>query len=176
MQNKLNKAILLFWTFFKIGAFTFGGGYAMIPLITKEVVDNKKWITNEDILDVIAIAESTPGPIAVNSATFIGCKIAGFWGAAFATFGVVLPSFVIISIISMVLDKFQDIQAVKFAFEGIRAGVLALIIKALVSMYIPEIDDYVSVDAYMPDIKPQMYYADDNIIKYDSIRFAFISY
>ena len=135
MQNKFKKAISLFWTFFKIGAFTFGGGYAMIPLITKEVVDDKKWITNEDILDVIAIAESTPGPIAVNSATFIGCKIAGFWGAMFATFGVVLPSFVIISIISMVLDKFQDIQAVKFAFNGIRAGVLALIIKALFSMY-----------------------------------------
>ena len=135
MKNRFKKAISLFWTFFKIGAFTFGGGYAMIPLITKEVVDNKKWITNEDILDVIAIAESTPGPIAVNSATFIGCKIAGFWGAAFATFGVVLPSFVIISIISMVLDRFQDIQAVKFAFNGIRAGVLALIIKALISMY-----------------------------------------
>lgn len=135
MQSKLKKAILLFCTFFKIGAFTFGGGYAMIPLITKEVVDNKKWVTNEDILDVIAIAESTPGPIAVNSATFIGCKIAGFWGAVFATLGVVLPSFVIISLISIILEKFNEIQAVKFAFDGIRAGVIALIIKALVSMY-----------------------------------------
>ncbi len=135
MESKLKRAISLFYTFFKIGAFTFGGGYAMIPLITKEVVDNKKWITNEDILDVIAIAESTPGPIAINSATFIGCKIAGVLGSVFATLGVVLPSFVIITIISFVLGQFENLPAVKFAFAGIRAGVLALIIKALVSMY-----------------------------------------
>lgn len=135
MEGKLKKSLTLFWTFFKIGAFTFGGGYAMIPLITKEVVDNKKWITDKDILDVFAIAESTPGPIAVNSATFIGSKIAGFWGAFFATLGVVLPSFAIISLISFVIDRFQHLQIVEFAFAGIRAGVLALIIKALVSMY-----------------------------------------
>ncbi len=126
----------LFCIFFKIGAFTFGGGYAMIPLIQREVVDNHKWITDEDILDIIAIAESTPGPIAINSATFVGYKIAGFWGAAAATFGVVLPSFVIISVISFILDKFQQVRAVKYAFFGIRAGVLALLIKALWSMYV----------------------------------------
>ncbi len=125
----------LFCIFFKIGAFTFGGGYAMIPLISREVAQKRKWITDEEILDIIAIAESTPGPIAINSATFVGFKVAGFWGAAAATFGVVLPSFVIISIISFVLEQFQELRAVKYAFFGIRAGVLALLIKALWTMY-----------------------------------------
>ncbi|MBR5783468.1 MAG: chromate transporter [Clostridia bacterium] len=125
----------LFGIFFKIGAFTFGGGYAMIPLIQSEVVDKNKWITEEDILDIIAIAESTPGPIAINSATFVGYKVAGFWGAVAATFGVVLPSFIIISVLSYILDLFNSVKAVKYAFFGIRAGVLALLIKALWSMY-----------------------------------------
>ena len=135
LKDKLKRCWVLFLTFFKIGAFTFGGGYAMIPLIQKEVVESKKWITDEDILDIFAIAESTPGPIAINSATFIGYKIAGVWGSFFATLGVVLPSFVIISVISLVLREFSEIQAVQFAFRGIRAGVLALIFKALISMY-----------------------------------------
>jgi len=135
-MSKIGSVWKLFCIFFRIGAFTFGGGYAMIPLIQKEVVENNKWITDEDILDIIAIAESTPGPIAINSATFVGYKIAGFWGAAAATFGVVLPSFVIISLISFILDKFQEVRAVKYAFFGIRAGVLALLLKALWSMYV----------------------------------------
>ena len=134
-MSKIGSVWKLFCIFFKIGAFTFGGGYAMIPLIQKEVVENNKWITDEDILDIIAIAESTPGPIAINSATFVGFKIAGFWGAAASTFGVVLPSFVIISLISYILDKFQEVKAVKYAFFGIRAGVLALLLKALWTMY-----------------------------------------
>ncbi len=125
----------LFSVFFRIGAFTFGGGYAMIPLIQKETVDNKKWIKDEDILDIVAIAESTPGPIAINAATFVGYKVRGFWGAFFATLGMVLPSFVIILLISFVLRRFGDIKAVKYAFRGIRAGVLALLIKALMTMY-----------------------------------------
>ena len=135
MSEKLKKALQLFVTFFKIGAFTFGGGYAMIPLIQREVVEEKKWITDDDILEIIAISESTPGPIAINSATFIGYRICGFWGSFFATLGVVLPSFVIILLISFVLKEFQDLKAVQYAFEGIRAGVLALLIKALVGMY-----------------------------------------
>lgn len=129
------KKLSLFWTFFKIGAFTFGGGYAMIPLIQKEVVENKKWVSDDDILEIIAIAESTPGPIAINSATFIGYKVAGFFGSLFATLGVVVPSFVVILIISLVLKEFSDIVAVKYAFYGIRAGVLALLIKAVYTMY-----------------------------------------
>jgi len=127
--------ILLFLTFFKIGAFTFGGGYAMIPLIQKEVAEKRKWLSDKDILDIIAIAESTPGPIAVNAATFTGYKAAGFMGAFFATMGVVLPSFLMIAVISLVLEQFENIRAVQYAFRGIRAGVLALIIRALVSMY-----------------------------------------
>lgn len=125
----------LFVTFLKIGAFTFGGGYAMIPMIQKEIVDKNHWIENKDILDITAIAESTPGPIAVNSATFVGNKIAGFWGAFFATLGVVIPSFVIIYCISFVLQQFENLQVVKYAFVGVRACVLALIIQACYSMY-----------------------------------------
>ncbi|MBP3937813.1 MAG: chromate transporter [Clostridia bacterium] len=134
-MSKFTKVLQLFVTFLKIGAFTFGGGYAMIPIIQKEIVEKKKWITDDDILEIIAIAESTPGPIAINSATFVGYRVAGFWGAFFATTGVVLPSFVIILIISFVLREFQSIKAVQYAFNGIRAGVLALLIKALVGMY-----------------------------------------
>lgn len=135
MKNNFKNALILFVTFLKIGAFTFGGGYAMIPIIEKEICDKRKWLKGEEILDIFAIAESTPGPIAINSATFVGYKVAGFFGAFCATFGVVLPSFVIISIISLVLKEFSEYKAVKYAFVGIRAGVLALVIKALVSMY-----------------------------------------
>ena len=125
----------LFLTFFKIGAFTFGGGYAMIPLIQREVVENHKWLDDEDTMSVIAISESTPGPIAINMATFVGYRTAGVLGAACATLGVVLPSFVIILLVSGVLREFYDLEAVRYAFEGIRAGVLALIFKALWSLY-----------------------------------------
>lgn len=134
-RDYLKRLLVLFWSFFKIGAFTFGGGYAMIPLIQKEAVEKHKWMTDGDILDITAIAESTPGPIAINSATFVGYKVAGVLGAACATFGVVLPSFVIIFLISKVLRQFESLAAVKYAFFGIRAGVLALIVKALVNMY-----------------------------------------
>ncbi len=134
MKEKLKKVFQLFITFIKIGAFTFGGGYAMVPLIQRETVEKKKWINDDDILEIVAIAESTPGPIAVNSATFVGYKTAGVLGAAAATIGVVLPSFTIIYFISFVIDKFENNTAVKYAFSGIRAGVLALIIKALWAM------------------------------------------
>ena len=135
MKCDWKKLWSLFCAFFKIGAFTFGGGYAMIPLIQKEAVENKGWVTDDDILEIIAIAESTPGPIAINSATFVGYRAAGVLGSAAATFGVVLPSFVIILLISYILRGFQDIAAVQYAFNGIRAGVLALLFKALWGMY-----------------------------------------
>ena len=134
-MEKWKKCIALFWTFFKIGGFTFGGGHAMIPLIQKETVENKKWITDDDILEIIAIAESTPGPVAINSATVVGYRTAGFWGAACATFGVVLPSFLIILAIAYLMNSFMEIKAVQYAFRGINAGVLALLFKALWSMY-----------------------------------------
>ncbi len=125
----------VFTTFFKIGAFTFGGGYAMIPLIQKEAVEKNGWVTDDDILEIIAIAESTPGPIAINSATFVGYRTCGVLGSLAATLGVVLPSFVIIYAISFVLRQFQELKAVQYAFQGIRAGVLALLCKALWGMY-----------------------------------------
>lgn len=125
----------LFRTFFKIGAFTFGGGYAMIELIKQETVAKHHWITEEDILDVVAIAESTPGPIAINAATFIGYKIDGIKGSLAATAGVVLPSFLIIYAISFILRQFENFAGMRYAFFGIRAAVLALIVQALLSMY-----------------------------------------
>nr|WP_294525428.1 chromate transporter [uncultured Blautia sp.] len=134
-EKQSSNRLSLFLTFFKIGLFTFGGGYAMIPLIQREIVDKKGWISDEDILDIVAIAETTPGPIAVNSATFVGYKTGGFLGASFATLGVILPSFLIILGISFVLRKFESLTVIQYAFNGIRAGVLALIIRALLSMY-----------------------------------------
>ena len=131
MGEKVRKSLDLFLTFMKIGAFTFGGGYAMIPLIQKEVCDNKKWLKEQDIAEIVAISESTPGPIAINAATFVGQRVSGFPGACAATLGVVLPSFLIISVISLILNEFQSIKAVQYAFMGIRAAVLALILKAL---------------------------------------------
>lgn len=135
MDSKWKRLWALFATFFKIGAFTFGGGYAMIPLIQHEAVEKHGWVTDDDILEIIAIAESTPGPIAINSATFVGYRTCGVLGAMCATLGVVLPSFGIILAISYVLREFQSIKAVQYAFNGIRAGVLALLFKALWSMY-----------------------------------------
>ena len=130
-----SRALDLFLTFGRIGLFTFGGGYAMIPLIQREVVENKAWVSPEDILDVVAIAESTPGPIAINAATFIGNRVDGRRGAACATLGVVLPSFLIIVAVSYALEAFEHIRAVRYAFWGIRAGVLALILKALYTLF-----------------------------------------
>ena len=134
-KKKLTQLFQIFTTFMKIGIFTFGGGYAMIPLIQRETVVKRKWVDDDDILDIVAIAESTPGPIAINASTFVGYRIGGFFGAVAGTVGMVLPSFIIILAISFVLNSFQDVQAVKYAFNGIRAGVLTLIIRALWLMY-----------------------------------------
>ena len=135
LKDKLKTLLSLFWSFFKIGAFTFGGGYAMISLIQREAVEVKKWITEDDILVIIAIAESTPGPIAINSSTFVGYKVMGFWGAFCATLGTVIPSFVVITVISFCLEQFRHLQAVNFAFNGIRVAVVALILKAFITMF-----------------------------------------
>ena len=125
---KRSKLILtLFLSFFKIGAFTFGGGYAMLSLLENEFVSKRGWLTKDEFLDMLAIAESTPGPIAINSATFIGYKTAGVIGSAAATLGVVLPSFIIIYVISLFLDKFLALTLVANAFRGIQACVVYLI-------------------------------------------------
>lgn len=126
-MKKSKLILLLFISFFKIGAFTFGGGYAMLSLLENEFVEKKGWLTKEEFLDMVAIAESTPGPIAINSATFIGYKTAGVLGSTFATLGVVLPSFIIIFVISLFLDKFLTLTLVANAFKGIQACVVYLI-------------------------------------------------
>lgn len=133
-RNKMGLCVRLFGKFLKIGAFTFGGGYAMIPLIRREIAQKEGWIEEKDILDILAVSESTPGPIAVNTATFVGYRLAGPLGAAAATVGVVLPSFVIIFALSFVLRQFEELPAVRYAFWGIRVAVAALVCSALVSM------------------------------------------
>ena len=120
----------LFWTFLRIGLFTFGGGYAMIPIIEHQCVEKKQWITHEEMMDAAVIAESTPGPIAINIATMVGWQQRGFRGALAATLGVVLPSFVIIYVISMCLDRFLEITIVASAFRGIKIAVGLLIVHA----------------------------------------------
>lgn len=123
----------LFWEFFKIGAFTFGGGYAMIPLIQQVVLKNN-WITEKQMVDFIAVSESTPGPLAVNMSTYIGVTTAGIGGALAATLGVVLPSFLIILMISGCYKKFQDSNIVRGAMAGLQPAVVALIATALLSV------------------------------------------
>ncbi len=120
---------------FKIGLFTFGGGYAMIAILERELIERKKWIKHEEFLDVIAIAESTPGPIAINSATYIGYKVCGVLGSLFATLGVVLPSFTIIILISLFYNDFIKIKLVQYAFNGIQACVAFLILNAGLKMF-----------------------------------------
>ena len=120
----------LFRTFFQIGLFTFGGGYAMIAQIKETVVQEKQWLTDEELLEVIAIAESTPGPIAINLATYVGYKRRSFGGSAMATLGVVLPSFLILYVISLFLDAFLANQWVAYAFTGIKCAVAYLILRA----------------------------------------------
>lgn len=131
---KLERIWKLFTVFFKLGAFTFGGGYAMIPLIHKEIVEKRHWATDEEVLDMFAIAESTPGVIAVNTATFVGYKVAGFWGALVSTVSVVIPSFIIISIIALFFEQFVALKWVSYAFDGISAAVVVLIINAAIKL------------------------------------------
>lgn len=130
-----NKYLKLFLTFFKIGACTFGGGYAMISVIRHEASEKTHWVTDDEIIDMLAISESTPGPIAINSATFVGYRVGGAAGSALATLGVVLPSLIIITLIAFFLRQFAEYKVVKYAFNGIRAGVVALVAKAFISMF-----------------------------------------
>lgn len=124
----------LFLTFLKIGAFSFGGGYAMLPFIEREVVTNHKWISYQQFIDIIGISQMTPGPIAINSATFIGYRISGFFGSIFATFGVVIFSFTLVSIASHYILKFKNSALIKSAFTGMRPAMIALIISAFISL------------------------------------------
>lgn len=124
----------LFWSFFKIGAFTFGGGYAMIPLIQKEVVDRKKWLAEGEFIDMLAIAQSVPGPISLNTAVFVGNKKKGYWGSLASSLGIILPSFIIILLIALVFTEFKNNPGVERVFRGIRPAVVALIAAPLWKM------------------------------------------
>ena len=124
----------LFYIFAKIGLFTFGGGYAMISIIENICVERKKWITQEEMMDMTVIAESTPGPIAINCATYVGYKMAGVAGATVATFGMVVPSFVVIFVISKFLDDFLKFTVIAHAFQGIKIAVGLIIFEAAVRM------------------------------------------
>ncbi len=137
MEQK-NKAVPLtldlFLTFAKIGLFTFGGGYAMIALIENACVEKKQWISHDEMMNITVIAESTPGPIAINCATYVGYRQQGFWGALAATLGIILPSFCIIFAISAFLDRFLEITWIAHAFQGIKIAVGILILDAACKM------------------------------------------
>ena len=124
----------LFWAFFRIGALTFGGGYAMIALLDHECVEKRQWLTADELMDITVVAESTPGPIAINCATFTGYRQAGFFGALAATLGIVFPSFAVIYVISRFLDHFLEITLIAHAFQGIKIGAGLLILDAAVVM------------------------------------------
>jgi len=126
-RQDLNLLLGIFKTFFKIGCFTFGGGFAMIPLIEREVVENKKWVKEEEVVDIFAVSQTMPGAIGINAATFVGYKIAGKKGALVATFGMVLPSFLIITLIAIFFSRLQDAPIVRAIFSGIRPTVVGLI-------------------------------------------------
>ena len=130
----MKRLLDMFWTFFKIGAFTFGGGQAMIPLIETEVVSKKRWLSKDDFLDIIVISQIFPGAIAVNSSIFIGYRINGLLGAIIGLLGVVLPSFFIILVIAIFFMKFRDYYYVELVFKGISAAVPMLILMAVVSL------------------------------------------
>ena len=134
MKKKLPLLAELFLCFAKIGCFTFGGGYAMISLIHHACVEQKKWITDDEMMNITVVAESTPGPIAINCATFVGYKQAGFAGAVFATLGMIVPSFVIIYLISMFFDNLLSLPLVAKAFQGIKVGVGVVILTTGLNM------------------------------------------
>ena len=161
----MKTLLRMFFTFARIGGFTFGGGYAMLPMLQKEVVEKYKWATNDELLDYYAIGQCTPGVIAVNTATFIGYKLKGIPGAIFATLGVVSPSVVIIGLIAAFVSNFRDLEVVQWAFSGIRAAVVALILsasikigkKSLVDIFTVLIFVAVTVLSFFTDLSPVIF-------------------
>ena len=145
IRGCMNKFVKLYISWFKIGLFTFGGGYAMIPMIQKEVFDKHHWVTAEDILNYYAISQCTPGAIAVNLSTFIGGKIDGFLGALISTLGVITPSIIIISIIATFLSNFSSLEVVKHALVGIQIAVCVLMFGAVKNLFKTSIVDIPSL-------------------------------
>lgn len=132
----MKKYLILFWTMFKIGLFTFGGGYAMIAIFEHEFVEKKKWLSSDEFLNLVSIAETTPGPIAINASTYIGYRIGKILGSVIATIAMVLPSFIIILLIAIFFNKFMDIKIIQDAFKGIKVVVIFLIISAGIKLLI----------------------------------------
>lgn len=161
----MKKYIDLFLVFAKIGVMTFGGGYAMLPMLERELIDNRGWTTNEELMDYFAVAQCTPGVIAVNTATFIGYKLYGNLGGIVATLGVVFPSLVIITTIAGVLTNFADIPAVKHAFAGVRVCVCVLIFNAVLKLVKSAMKDawcwgifgLILVLSFVLDVSPILY-------------------
>lgn len=141
----MNKLFDLFFTFARIGGLTFGGGYAMLPILQREVVDKRGWATEEELMDYYAIGQCTPGVIAVNTATFIGQKTSGIIGGIVATLGVVFPSLVIISVIAAFIQSFADLAIVQNAFAGIRVCVCVLIFNAVVKLWKKSVVDKITL-------------------------------
>ena len=166
MQKK-TSALLgdLFATFFKIGICTFGGGYAMLPILQREVVESKGWATEDELMDYFAIGQCTPGIIAINVATFVGQKLLGFWGGLLATLGVIAPSLVIISLLAGVIETFSHITLVQHAFGGIRICVCVLIFNAVVKLYKKAVIDkatlaiflLVALGSYLTPLSPVVF-------------------
>lgn len=161
----MNIFLKLFLNFAKVGVMTFGGGYAMLPILQREIVEKNHWATEEELTDYFAIGQCTPGVIAVNTATFIGQKLCGIWGGIFATLGVVFPSVVIISLLAGVIEAFSHLAWVQHAFGGIRICVCVLILNSVVKLCKKAIVDkltlflflLVTAGAYFLDISPVVF-------------------
>ena len=141
MENERYRLLQLFWTFLKISPVTFGGGFVMMPLMKKEIVDKKSWIKEEEIIDSFALAQSAPGSVGVNAAVFVGYRIAGVKGALTATLGMMIPTFLIVIILSLLFIAVRDNHLVEAAFKGIRPAVVALIVYAAISTARSSIQD-----------------------------------
>lgn len=145
----MTELFQLFCSFFKIGLFSFGGGYAMLPMLQRELIERRDWVTEDEILDYFSIAQCTPGVIAVNTATFVGYKKKGVGGAALATFGVVFPSLIIITLIAALLSNFAEIEAVQHALVGIRAAVCVLIGTSVYKLIKKAVKDKLALAIYI---------------------------
>ena len=145
----MKEYLQLFWAFIKVGGLTFGGGYAMLPILQREVVENKHWATEEELVDYFAIGQCTPGIIAVNTATFVGQKCKGIAGGIIATLGVVFPSLVIISLLAGVISAFSHLEWVQHAFGGIRICVCILICNAVVKLYKKAVVDKLTLAVFL---------------------------
>jgi chromate transporter len=139
----------LYWIFFKVGLFTFGGGYTMLPILQKEFVEKKKWLDTENIIDYYTLSQCTPGIIAVNVSTYIGFKKKSYLGGIFSALGVITPSIIIISIIATILTNFLHIEAIGHAFAGIRVAVAALVIVTILDMYKKSVIDWLCIILYI---------------------------